>query len=45
MYQRWLQFFEPLESDPALKRAIQMGKAEILARLKLIEMDAGAIKL
>ena len=35
----YLKFFEPLSKMLALKRAVEMGKNEIVARLKLIESD------
>ena len=39
MYKMWQEFFEPMESDLAIARAIEMGKREIEARLRLIESD------
>ena len=36
-------FFGPLESDPALTRAIQLGVSEIEARVDLIERDQPAV--
>ena len=36
-YEAWWDFFEPKSSDPALARAIVIGKKEIEARLKLID--------
>ena len=38
-YEEYCEFFEPLSSMPALKRAVEIGKNEIRARLKLIESD------
>ncbi len=35
----WQGFFGPMREDPALKRAIEIGKKEITARLKLIKND------
>ena len=43
-FDRYLKFFEPLVKEPALKRAIEMGKNEIKARLKLIESDKKAVE-
>ena len=44
-FDKYLEFFEPLSSEPALKRAVEMGKNEIVARLKLIDEDkAGVVK-
>jgi len=43
-YKAWRGFFDKFANDPALARAIEMGKNEITARLKLIEDDAGAVK-
>ena len=40
---KYLKFFEPLEKEPALKRAIEMGKNEIAARLELIKADQKAV--
>ena len=42
-FEKYLQFFEPLASEPALSRAIEMGKNEIEARLELIEADKKAV--
>ncbi len=33
------EFFNPLKSEPSLRRAIEMGEREIAARIKLIERD------
>ena len=38
-FEKYCKFFEPKENDPALARAIIIGKNEILARLALIEKD------
>ncbi|MBR3252731.1 M1 family metallopeptidase [Candidatus Saccharibacteria bacterium] len=38
-YERYYGFFEPLSAMPALSRAVEMGKNEIAARLKLIDSD------
>ena len=38
-FEKYCGFFEPLSSMPALTRAVEMGKNEIKARLKLIESD------
>ena len=42
-FDEYLKFFEPKASDPALARAIEMGKNEIAARLKLIKADKDAV--
>lgn len=42
-FDKYLEFFEPMANDPALKRAIEVGKNEIRARLKLIEDDKKAV--
>lgn len=42
-YQKYLNFFKPKAKEPALSRAIEMGKNEIEARLKLIESDKKAV--
>ena len=42
-YKKYCEFFEPLAAMPALSRAIEMGKNEIEARLKLIESDKKAV--
>jgi len=36
---RWKEFFLPMKSKSALKRAIEIGEKEIAARLKLIKKD------
>ena len=38
-FKKWREFFEPLANDPALTRAVEVGKNEITARLKLIASD------
>ena len=38
-FEKYCKFFEPKENDPALARAIMIGKNEILARLALIKKD------
>ena len=43
-YQEWLEFFEPMSDNPALARAIAIGKKEIVARLKLIKEDQEAVQ-
>lgn len=43
-FRKWCEFFEPMVSDPALKRTIEIGKKEIEARLKLIAEDSEAVK-
>lgn len=43
MYQKWLDFFMPLAGDSALARAIEIGKREIEAKLKLIREDEQAV--
>ncbi|MBR2710643.1 M1 family metallopeptidase [Candidatus Saccharibacteria bacterium] len=42
-YEAWKDFFMPMKDDPALKRAIEIGKNEIEARLKLIADDKAAV--
>ena len=42
-FNEYCEFFEPMIKDPALKRAIEIGKNEIEARLKLINDDSGAV--
>lgn len=42
-YKKYCEFYSPLEKMPALGRAIEMGKNEILARLKLISSDKEAV--
>lgn len=38
-FKKYCDFFEPMKDDPALARAIEIGKNEINAKLKLIEKD------
>lgn len=38
-FDKYKEFFEPMADDPALARAIEVGKNEIRARLELIEAD------
>lgn len=38
-FDKYLEFFEPMAGDPALARAIEVGKNEIRARLELISSD------
>jgi aminopeptidase N len=42
-FDKYLEFFEPMADDPALSRAIEVGKNEIRARLELIETDKVAV--
>ena len=42
-FKKYCEFFEPLAREPALARAIEMGKNEISARLELIEKDKAAV--
>ena len=39
-----MEFFEPMSDNPALARAIAIGKKEIVARLKLIKEDQEAVQ-
>lgn len=43
-FKKWQEFFEPMKNDSALKRAIEIGKNEIKARLNLIKKDAKLVK-
>ncbi|MBR3052403.1 M1 family metallopeptidase [Candidatus Saccharibacteria bacterium] len=43
-FTEWKGFFEPMLDNPALSRAIQIGKKEIEARLHLIQKDAAEVK-
>ena len=43
-YEEWRAFFEPMQDDAAVSRAIVIGKKEIAARLKLIQEDKEAVK-
>lgn len=38
-FDKYKEFFEPMADDPALARAIEVGKNEIRARLELIKAD------
>ena len=40
---KWKEFFEPMRDDLALRRAIEIGRNEIRARLKLIADDGEAV--
>ncbi len=42
-FDKYLEFFEPMADEPALKRAIEVGKNEIKARLELIAEDKKAV--
>ena len=42
-FDKYLEFFEPMAAEPALKRAIEVGKNEIKARLELIAEDKKAV--
>ena len=42
-YEAWREFFEPMSKNPALSRAIEVGKNEIRARLKLIRKNRAAM--
>ena len=42
-YKKYCDFFEPMSDELALKRAIEIGKNEIEARLKLIQKDQDAV--
>ena len=42
-FRAWKEFFEPMRDDPALKRAIEIGKKEIAARLELIKNDQAKV--
>ena len=42
-FEEYKEFFDAEKDDPALKRAIEVGKNEINARIKLIESDKDAI--
>lgn len=42
-FDKYLKFFEPMADEPVLSRAIEMGKNEITARLKLIESDKDSV--
>jgi aminopeptidase N len=42
-YEAWHEFFEPMSKNPALSRAIEVGKNEIRSRLKLIRKNQAAM--
>lgn len=42
-YKAWCEFFEPMSKNPALSRAIEVGKNEIRSRLKLIRKNQAAM--
>ena len=42
-FDEYLKFFEPLSKMPALARAVEMGKNEIVARLDLIKSDQSEV--
>lgn len=42
-FEAWGKFFEPMAGDPALKRAIEVGKNEIRAKLELIKKDQAKV--
>ena len=42
-FEVWQDFFGPLRSDSALKRAIEVGENEIRARLELIKKDQAKV--
>lgn len=42
-YDAWWEFYGPMSNDPVVARAVEMGKNEIEARIKLIETDREAI--
>ncbi len=42
-YKDYCDFFGPMENNPALSRAIEIGKNEIKAQLKLINTDRAAV--
>lgn len=42
-FKKYKDFFEPMSKEPALARAIEMGKNEVEARLKLIKDDKDAV--
>ena len=41
---RFIEFFGPMQNDPALSRAIEIGKNEIKARIKLIDKNKEKVK-
>ena len=42
-FEEYKKFFEPMSDNPALARAIMMGKNEIAAKLRLIEKDKKSV--
>ena len=42
-FEAWKEFFWPMRDDPALARAIEIGKKEVAARLRLIKKDRDAV--
>lgn len=42
-FEEWQEFFNPMKGNPALARAIKIGKKEIEARLRLIESDQQSV--
>ena len=44
-FKAWQGFFEPMKDNPAMARAIKIGKNEIMAKLKLIAGDRDAVVL
>lgn len=42
-FEEYKKFFEPMSDNPALARAIMMGKNEIAAKLRLIEEDKKSV--
>lgn len=41
--QEYMEFFEPMNEEPSLKRTIALGIADIKARVELIERDGEAV--
>lgn len=42
-FEAWRKFFEPMRENLALKRAIEIGEKEIVARLELIKNDQAGV--
>ena len=42
-FEDWQKFFMPMQNNPALSRAIEIGDKEIRARLALIQKDREAV--
>lgn len=42
-YNKWQEFFKPMQNNPALSRAIEIGNKEIKSRLNLIQSDSNAV--